>query len=101
MRRGEHDAVNALVDHVLDDVDLFGISRFLSGVFPEDLDVEVLASSVRPRFDRLPERVRNAFGNYCDGLLPRAAGAIACGYEWRREERKSNDDDEFRFVHNI
>src|SRR5215471_18859089 len=101
VRRGEHDAVNALVDHVLDDVDLFGISRFLSGAFPEDLDVEVLARSVRARFDRRPERVRNAFGNYGDGLLLGAPGAIAGGYEWRREERKSNDDDEFRFVHNI
>jgi hypothetical protein len=45
--------------------------------------------------------VRDALGDYGDGLLLGAPGAIAGGYEWRCEERKSNDDDEFRFVHNI
>src|SRR5215813_2241944 len=99
MRRGEHDAVDALVDHVLDDVDLARIISLLSGAFPDDLDVEILARRVRARFDRLPERVRDALGNYGDGLLLGAPGAIACGYEWRREERKSNDDDEFSFFH--
>jgi hypothetical protein len=39
--------------------------------------------------------VRDALGNYGDGLLLGAPGAIACGYELRREERESDDDDEF------
>src|SRR5205085_4853735 len=81
VRGREHDAGDAPVDGVLDDVDLAGVVGLLRRAVPRDLDVRLLARRVRARVDALPEEVRDALRDDGDDALAAAAPPAASGHE--------------------
>ena len=68
IERRQHDAVDALGDEILHDVDLALAIVFEQRALPVDLDVAQLHSGglQRPGMHRLPEHVRRALGDHGD-----------------------------------
>src|SRR6185436_16837094 len=63
VQRGKRDAVDAEVEHVLDDFVLLGDIRFGEGAVPLQINAELLGGLAGTALDGFPELAARALGN--------------------------------------
>ena len=79
----EGDAIDVLVDEVVNDADLLAEIELSGGAVPEDLRAHFIAGLDCAGVNGLPEDVRLAFGNYGDAEL---RGSVAGGAGEEQDE---------------